>query len=126
MSSNVTFVNQLLSVAAERHLTVILLCMNIAFQYGSMRCNVYAELPRQDPRHGDCRRLGNHSKAMYKAWDAPQTWANTVKEGKYGRAGSKASELHPPACWSEKRGSTLVVRVDDFMRRTSSLGSSAC
>lgn len=27
----------------------------------------------------------------------------------------KASELHPPTDWNEKRGITVVVHVDDFL-----------
>lgn len=36
-----------------------------AFLYGSIRCNVYGELPHRDPRHGDGQTIGKLKKVMY-------------------------------------------------------------
>lgn len=69
-----------LFVAAEKGLSVMLLDVKCACCLdGSMRRNVYAELPHQEPRHGDRQAVGKITNTMYGAGHAPQIWAGTLR-----------------------------------------------
>lgn len=58
--------------------------------------------------------MGKLKKAMYGMRDAPQIWADTVKE-KMFELGSNVSGLHPSVGWNVARGLMVVVYVDDVM-----------
>lgn len=69
-----------LSVVAEKDYAVMLSVVRGAFLYGDMRRNVYIELPRQGPRLGGARVVGELTKAMHCTRDAPQTGGDTMKK----------------------------------------------
>lgn len=73
---------------------------------------MYFELPRQDSKLVD--RSFMVKKAMYGAREAPQIWGDAGKEQLIS-VEFRAGQLHPPVCWNEKRGSSVVVHADEIL-----------
>lgn len=76
---SVIVVRVVLCRAVERWLGLMLLDVKHAFLYGEMKRDVYIELPKKDPRAGDERVLCKPKKAIYGTRDAPQIWADSLK-----------------------------------------------
>lgn len=103
----------MLSAAAERDLKVSLLDAAFALGCEAMRCNVYIELPYQDPRLGNGRTIGRLMKAMYGTQGAPRIWADTVKGD--GWLGPQSQPVAPFGVLAQGRGMMEVVHVVDFL-----------
>lgn len=111
---SLTIVKVLLSVAAERGMTIMLLGVKCAFLYSAMRRIVYIELPLQDPRSGDSRMMGKLKKAMHGTRNAPRIWSDMVREQMRG-IGSESSVVRPSLYWQKQNGITAFVHVDDVL-----------
>lgn len=108
------FLKMLVSMAAERYMSSVLLGVKCVFLYGNTRGNVYIGLPRQNPRYGDGSTTEQLKKTMHGTRGAPQIWASAVKEQISG-LGFGASELHPSVYGHFARQIFVIVHVGDFL-----------
>lgn len=83
--------------------------------YGNMRRIRHIEVPRQDPRSVGGIVVGRVQKDMCGTHDSPQIWSAAVKQEMTSIV-LCASTLHPLVCWDPKRGLTVAVHADDFLR----------
>ena len=64
---------------SEKNHKLMVMDVKCAFLYGDMRRSVYIELPHTDPMYGDKNMVGKLKKSMYGTRDAPQIWAEHVR-----------------------------------------------
>lgn len=89
-------------MAVGMNLSVMLLYVKCAFLEGNMWRSLHIEQPCQDPRFGDGVTMGRLKEAMYGTCNAPQIWADTVRDNMAG-LGLNASSLHPSVYWNAQR-----------------------
>lgn len=108
---SLTVAKPLLSAVADRGLVVMPLDIERAFL---LRRTCTSSCPSRTPKSSDELIIRTLKNAMCGARVAPQKWGGTVKEQMVGMV-SEASGLHPAVEWHEKRGTTVVVHVDDVL-----------
>ena len=82
------------SEANQLNKKIMIMDAKSAFLYGSVKRDIYIELPSEGLHSRSGRIVGKLNKAMYGTRDAPQIWQEVV-EAKMTGLGFRASILHP-------------------------------